>query len=518
MSRVWNKEQLDVFEDFATGSGNVAVNAVPGGGKSTTAIESLNHLPQKCGDVLVTSFGTQSVDDLKSKNEHWFVDIRTLNSLGNRAVTEAFGKQVISRERVYYVLDEVLGERPDDPAKRSSFSGFRVRIKALVDFAKCELVSGRDNLMALAEDKEIDTLPPDWMRDRLSQIYGCPWEDSMGEITHRVLEACKNVDGRIDYNDQLWLPIVHNLSVQQFDRIIVDEAQDLSAVQIDLIARSAAKGSRVFAYGQNFQAIYAWRGAGLGMEPLIKKLNMREMSLPVSYRCPKSVVREACAVYPGMRAHPGAIDGYVGSIDHDMLTQKLVAGDVVLSRKNAPLIALFMRCLRDGIPVGMQGREIGNSFIRFIDDSGARTPDELIKYTDEWATTEIARRRKKNPNVNVDKVTDHQECIEALCADTTRLDVVRNRVSQILLAPAQDKVLLSSVHRAKGLQWPRVYVLESSFPVKPSYWTNYASQTKGDAEKWCKKMAAKVMENETEERNILYVAVTRSQRELIYVR
>lgn len=78
--------------------------------------------------------------------------------------------------------------------------------------------------------------------------------------------------------------------------------------------------------------------------------------------------------------------------------------------------------------------------------------------------------------------------------------------------------MLSSVHRSKGLEFPRVYLLEDSFPLKPSYWLNYASQKKGDVDKWCKKMAAQIMETETEERNILYVATTRAQRELIYVR
>lgn len=517
MDRVWNKDQLAVFDEFRTGSGNVAVQAVPGGGKTTTAIESLNHLQKKAGEVLVTSFSTNSVDDLKAKNTSWLTDIRTLNSLGNQAIVDTHGRQQLVKERVFYVLDEVLGDPPDDGEKRSSFNGFRARVKALVDFAKYELVSGRDKLMELAEDKEIDEPPPVWMREKLSQMFSCPWEDALGEVADRCLEVCKTITGRIDYNDQLWLPIVHNLPVKQYGRIIPDEAQDLSRAQIELLYRSMAPGARIFMYGEDFQAIYAWRGAGLGMGPFIEKVNAKTMPLSVSYRCPKLIVNEACKVYPGMKAHPDAIDGFVTSIPRDMLERKLVAGDTVLSRKNAPLVALFMRCLRDGIPVGMKGNDIGKSFLRFIVESKARTPEELVKFTDEWADGEIKRRLAKNPKSNVDKIHDHRECIEALCSETSSLDVVRSRIEQMLLAPTDSKVLLSSVHRAKGLEWPRVYLLESSFPVKPSYWVNYASQKKGDVEAWCKKMAGQVMQHEIEEKNILYVAITRSQRELVYV-
>jgi len=517
VERVWSKYQLAVFEDAAKGSGSAAIEAVAGGAKSTTAIESLNHLPSKCGNVLVTSFSVQSVDDLKKKDPPWFVDIRTMNSLGNKAVTEAFGRQQIDTNRVYKILDTTLGESPSDSALRGSFNGFRVRVKALVDFAKNNLVGGTSKLMELADHYDIDPLPPEWMRDKLSDKYGCPWEEALGAAANKTLEACKQIDGKIDFNDQLWLPVVLNLPLEKYGIIVDDEAQDTSAVQVELLHRSLAKGGRVFMYGDDYQSIYHFRGAGAGMGPFIKKVNAKRLPLSISYRCPKAVVKEAQAVVPHIQSHPNAAEGFVGSIKADMLSSKLVPGDTVLSRKNAPLIALFMKCLRDGVPVGMQGKEIGKSFLRFIDDSGARFSDELIKFTDDWATAEIKRRQAKNVNANVDRVIDHRECIEALCADTSSLSVVKDRVNQLLLAPTEGRVLLSSVHRSKGLEFDKVYLIESSFPVKPSYWLNYASQKKGDVDKWCKKMAAQIIETETEERNILYVAITRSKRELIYV-
>lgn len=519
----WNRDQLGVFEDFRTGEGSTAVDAVPGGGKSTTAIGSLAHLPEKgAGNVLVTSFGTQSIDDLKAKaakaDVPWSVDIRTMNSLGNRAITQEYGSQKVSKDRVWGVLDETLGQAPEDRAQRGSFNGFRTRIKALVDFAKNNLVSGVGPLMDLADAYDIETAPPEWMRDKLSDMYEVPWESSIAAAANVALEECKKITGSIDFNDQLWLPVVLNLEVEKFNRIVVDEGQDTSLVQVELLHRSMRKGARMFLYGDDFQAIYGWRGAGQGMAPLVKKTNAKRMPLSVSYRCPRLIVKEAKALNPSMESAPGAIEGYVGSITKDMLVNKLVAGDTVLSRKNAPLVSLFLRCLHDGVPVGMRGNDIGHALLSFIDKSQRDTAEGLLKFTAEWSQEEIKRRLARNPNANVDRIHDHVECIDALCAETSSIKVVRQRVNDMLLTPPASKVLLSSVHRAKGLEFPRVFILEDTFPVKPSFWLTHASQKKGNVNEWCAKRAADVMEKEIEERNILYVAITRAQQELIYVR
>src|SRR5208282_4844615 len=112
---VWSKFQEDIFEDFRSGKGATAIDATAGSGKSTVLVEGLKQLPPKCGDVLMTSFSTQSVEDLKRKEPPWFVEVRTMNSLGNRAIVTAFGRQTLNRERVYTILDRILGSRPEDP-------------------------------------------------------------------------------------------------------------------------------------------------------------------------------------------------------------------------------------------------------------------------------------------------------------------------------------------------------------------------------------------------------------------
>jgi DNA helicase II / ATP-dependent DNA helicase PcrA len=510
---IWSSYQEDIFDDFKSGQGNTAVDAVAGSGKSTTLIQALSHLPKNCTDVMMTSFSVQSTNDLKAKNPPWFVDVRTMNSLGNRAITQRFGPQKVFRERVYSLMDKVLGERPEDPVKRSQLVSFRMRVKALVDMAKSYLADDNNGLLEVADIHDMDLIVQDWIAVELSNRFDCAQEDVIIESAKRILTLCKQIDGSIDFNDQIWLPYVYQLPLEQFKMVIVDEGQDTNFAQMDLLIRSC-KGRLIMA-GENAQAIYAWRGAGLGLDPFIKRTKAKVLPLSISYRCPKAVVAEAAKLVPGIEASPTAIEGYVTDIPMDMLRSHMNVGDTILSRKNAPLIELFMSFLGYGIPVTMQGRELGEKLIRFIQKSKAKTANELIEYTKNWAKEEVEKRTKKNSNARVDHIEDHLKCIEILCNNGSNVDSIVSNVRKLMSAPEGNYVLLSTVHRAKGLEWDRVFLLHDTFPANWSYWMQYARR--GNAREWADSKAKQVRAEQIEERNLMYVAITRSKRELIYV-
>jgi len=508
----WSKYQTAIFDEYHSGSGHVCVEAVPGSGKTTSAVEMLNHYPTGFkGDVLLTSFGRDIVKELRTRNLPWSVDVRTLNSLGYRALESAgWNVAKLSEYRVYRILDDVM--------KIADEGGFRARVKALTDLAKAALVSDVTGLLELADSYDIDTAPPEGMRKQLSGDFECPWEDALAVVVTRVLQRCKTDDGNgIDYNDQLWLPVVLDLPVQIFDRVIVDEGQDTNACQLSLIEMATEQSGRVFMFGESAQALYRFRGAGIGMQPFIDRFKAKSLPLSISYRCPKSVVAEAAKIVPGIQAAPGAPDGYVGQIQADMLLGRLQIGDVVLSRSNAPLIKLFMECIAHGLPVGMAGRDIGARLLKFVESSKAIDVVQLREFTSRWAKSEIERRKKRNKNADTSAVDDHVDCIEALCVDTNQILVVTDRIKKMLMVPPEQKVLLSTVHRFKGKEADRTFVLTSTFPTHAAYWRERANRKKGDIEKWASEIAARILKEDIEERNVLYVAVSRSKQELIYV-
>lgn len=69
----------------------------------------------------------------------------------------------------------------------------------------------------------------------------------------------KNANGYVDYNDMLQLAIQQeSLDV---DVIFIDEAQDLSKLQWNLIEHWASRIPNIIIAGDDDQAIYEWAGA-----------------------------------------------------------------------------------------------------------------------------------------------------------------------------------------------------------------------------------------------------------------
>jgi DNA helicase-2/ATP-dependent DNA helicase PcrA len=77
--------------------------------------------------------------------------------------------------------------------------------------------------------------------------------------------------------------------------LLVDEAQDVDRVQLDLALALAAPANDICLVGDDDQSIYGWRLADvrriLGLEALLPGL--RRIDLEVNYRCPRSVVERA---------------------------------------------------------------------------------------------------------------------------------------------------------------------------------------------------------------------------------
>jgi len=133
----------------------------------------------------------------------------------------------------------------------------------------------------------------------------------------RDLEAFKQDAHLIDYTD-LIEQFIKRVDPPNLDLLIVDEAQDLSRLQWDMVEKLAENAKDVYYAGDDDQAIYAWAGADIEYFLAIKG---DKRVLPVSYRL-KSRVFEACqAVITGIGHRytkdwrPHAAGGLIASVD-----------------------------------------------------------------------------------------------------------------------------------------------------------------------------------------------------------
>ncbi|HEX4440531.1 MAG TPA: ATP-dependent helicase [Thermoanaerobaculia bacterium] len=131
-------------------------------------------------------------------------------------------------------------------------------------------------------------------------------------------------------------------------------------------------------------------------------------------------------------------------------------------------------------------------------------PSEAIRTVVEDVYRDFARAHFPNGNARLDDLEQFAQFAQSYDSMRTFLEEVTlfNELSGEDVVPGDpddDRVILSSVHQAKGLEWSRVIVMSLSEGRFPSY------------------RAAATPEGLEEERRLFYVAVTRAKNEVALV-
>lgn len=163
-------------------------------------------------------------------------------------------------------------------------------------------------------------------------------------------------------------------------------------------------------------------------------------------------------------------------------------GDFILSRINAPLISWCLTLLRNKIPANIQGRDLGKNLLTMIKSSKAKSVEDLLKWLENYRQKEIDRlvELKRDTAQLEDKV----ECLIALCDGADSVNAVKDNIEKLFHdGDDTNRVILSSTHKAKGMERDRVFILNKTYRPGKS----------------------------VEEDNLVYVAQTRARKELYLV-
>lgn len=491
----WSAYQTAIFEHVVRSSNDLVVQAYAGCGKTTTIIKASESIQGR--RVAMTAFNTKIAEILRAKVRSAYV--ATFHSVGRRTLGQAFGDLELDRDKV----DKLCRE-----AGISDFATRRAMCKVAEICKNALVVTGpvlateRSEILgrmdAVADDYDVD-LPP-----------AVEKREVFFEAVLQLLEESMNPDnmGTIDFNDMVWLPVVLKLRVNEYDTLFVDELQDMNATQLALILKMRA-GGKIVAVGDANQAIYGFRGAqSEAVDWLAGLLKADRLELPVSYRCARSIIRVAQALVPEIQARPDAPEGHVGDVSLDHMLKGAQPGDFVLSRTNAPLIVTCLQLLSAGVPSRIQGKDIGKNLTSFIRNSRTHSVAELRDFVQTWRSDEIVRLQQERRSPQA--VIDRAECLFVLSDGAATVNDVVQRVES-LFDDDRPGVVCSTIHKAKGLEADRVWLLGTSF-AGCHYWTQKQVQEAGDTP-----ALQRAMKRVREENNILYVGITRAKNELFGV-
>lgn len=314
--------------------------------------------------------------------------------------------------------------------------------------------------------------------------------------------------GVIDYDDQLYLPTIYKANFEKADLLIVDEAQDLNPIQRHMAKLMLKSNGRLFALGDDCQAIYGFRGADReSIDKIVEEFSCEVLPLTVSFRCPKSVVKAAQEFVPDIEPFENAIDGTVMEAPPKARLTKTLKEHknkriAILCRNNAPLISAALKLIQVDIGAKILGRDLEKGLCSMIDRQKAQTLQELNSKLWNFIKQQQDILIQKNALAAAELLEDKGKCLEILILNesTGSSPTVSGLKRRIRTLFSEEEggapVTLSTIHKAKGLEWPHVFILEKN--LMPS--------------KYAKTPAEIQQEN-----NLHYVAITRAQRQLIYI-
>lgn len=500
-------QQEKVFSWVLSGKGSAIVEAVAGGGKTTTLVEALRHTS---GTVSFCAYNKAIVKEIEARVTPLGLGNRvrcgTFHSFGFSAIRRAYGSvRVDVRARRNSVLDS-LGLTDDSPTASAIYK--------TIGLAKQR---GFGRLVRFGDTNAWYSLVDHFgLEEELPENGHSITVDQLITQARQGLEYCAANPGLIDFDDMIWLPLANKLRMWQNDWVFVDEAQDTNPARRALAHMMLKSGGRAVFVGDPCQAIYGFTGADSdSLEQIREEFNAIDLPLHVTYRCPKKVVARAQEWVGHITAHESAPEGQVvelmpfgedGQPWHvgEHTDGRLTRDDAVICRNTKPLVELAFALIRRGIGCHVEGRDIGAGLIALTNKwARIKTPQALQAKLEEWREKQVAKLKAKGQESAVGALEDRVETLFVIMSDPEikTLDDLRSKIYKIFddtpEGQTSKNLTLCTIHKSKGREWDRVYWLGRE-KLQPS------------------KYARKDWELRQED-NLCYVAATRARRELVEV-
>ena len=382
--------QEQVMDAYESGK-HLVLHGMAGTGKTFTIVEGANRASEARKGFLCFNKSIQT--ELQERLPEG-VEAKTFHALGMKAVRDAVGKIKVNKWKVKNIVDGIFG--------RDYQAQPLIKLISLV----------KGSMIDCTNEKEIYKLI-----DEYNIQFRNDNEEVMGvQAVCQILDECKRDTYEIDFDDMIWLPLVNNYPLPQFEILFVDEAQDFNEMQRQLVL-SCTKNGRCIIVGDKNQAIYGFRGADSGSIAIFKnQLEARgktvvSFGLTLTWRCPKSVVAEANRYVKDFNCLDTAEMGKV-HVNAYLNPQK---GDMVLCRYNAPLVGAFYDLITQGKSAYILGRDMHKGLVNYVNritkNKGMSSEDfvELLNMNYHTEYNKLVAAEKQN---QANTLSDKYECVK----------------------------------------------------------------------------------------------------------
>jgi len=463
-------EQLAIVAAAKTTKDNLIISALAGAAKTSTLILIGKALSST--SILCLAFNKRIAVEMAERLPGNCQSM-TLNSLGHRVWASTINKRLVVNTGKNYEILSKLCEDLKGQEKEQAFEQFADILKAVGHGKSAGYIpTGHFPAAArLMDDSDFFSS----LEEEPSRLF----EDLVRATTLESLRL--GFDGTIDFDDQILLPTVFKSAFPQYPLVMIDEAQDLSALNHATLRRLARK--RLIAVGDECQAIYGFRGAHSdSMQCLKQEFSMSELRLTVSFRCPIKVVEEARSRAPHMQYPSWAIPGEVHHLS-TWNTNAIPDSTAIICRNNSPIFSLALKLIRAKRRPEIIGNDIGKNLIKILKKLGdpGLSKKAVLTAINDWEEAKLKKSRAKV------STRDQAECLRVFADNGNTLAEIIAFAEALMAQTGPIKMMTG--HKSKGLEFDDVFFLDQDL-IKLS---------------------------EPQERNLLYVIQTRAKKSLTYI-
>lgn len=519
--------QMDIFREFIKQVTNcrsgkkpssLFVSATAGSGKTTSSVACSRLVPQGM-TVAFLAFNKSIADELQSRLPT-HIRASTLNSAG----FSAWGRYYRGKTNVQPTVD---GHKTfnimKDLYSYTERTDYGKDVASLVSKCKAHGLVPRGVLgVKPVEGEYADDHILLEMAFHYDMFIKPSERPTVFRMVREVLTKSIEQEDVIDFDDQKYLTIVKNPGGAQIpffknDIVFVDEAQDLNLCEMEMVRRMLKPNGFIVAVADRNQSISGFKGSDINaVDKLVDRFNCTTLPLSISYRCSRKIVEQAQLVNPMIQPSPDAEDGIVKTLDqfdHSVFR----AGDMVLCRNNAPLVQLAYGLISKGTPVFIRGKDLGEKLVgimrRAVGIKTKKQDDEFLTYSTNEMMKALrrmlsdARSQMSEDDVSTVeayyRLDDQVKAVEAVAEATGALTAgsLVDHVRHLFGEHDEGKhVHLSTIHKAKGLEADRVFILDKHLI--------YPSWRAGKEDSW----------QGQQDRNIHFVSETRAKKEMYFIK
>jgi len=449
MKHTPTKEQQAIIESTKTGT-NLAIRAFAGAAKTSTCIMVADAVPKKS---LYIAFNKSIADEATTKFPK-YVECRTVHSLAYRAMINIKNKHKL--QGFYEFKDVIL------PYGLDKETANEIR-HTVVNFIKLFCQSAYLTIEDLLAHEELEQ-----DGDFFIELCNEYWEDitsyhSNAKMTHDVYLKMYQLSNPV-------LP---------YDVIYLDEAQDSSPVVLSIVL--AQKDSQLIIVGDQYQAIYEWRGAINALDKLGD--NFDHLYLTESFRFTPQVAEMATK----LTSIIGNDRKVIGNADKSNYTGN--GTKAIIVRTNSTILSQLLHAEATGSKVFVLA-DLKELWSKMYHISAIMSSSKVI-YPNKELAQFTSKKELEEAAEQMPELTRLIKLTMGLSADGLANNI--NKIKSVIVTdPDRADYTLTTAHKSKGLEWDEVTLTDDMLVVREG-----------------QEIEDVLFESQTVE--LLYVAVTRAK-------